>query len=139
MTLPAQMRVGSVEVVLALAVFAFAAFRARAVPSGAEERARQLLVMDVLERGRMRRVEAYTPVIVGRAVEADLLVLDPLVSRRHASLEQEGDAIFVTDLQSSNGTFLNGHRIRESIELRRGDQIEIGAARITLVDVHSWK
>ncbi|MBV8244787.1 MAG: FHA domain-containing protein [Candidatus Eremiobacteraeota bacterium] len=139
MTLPAQMRVGSVEVVLALAAFAVVAFRARAVPSGAEERARQLLVMDVLERGRMRRVEAYTPVIVGRAVEADLLVLDPLVSRRHASLEQEGDAIFVTDLQSSNGTFLNGHRIRESIELRRGDQIEIGAARITLVDVHSWK
>ncbi|MEK6597949.1 MAG: FHA domain-containing protein, partial [Gemmatimonadota bacterium] len=42
--------------------------------------------------------------VLGRALSSDLLVADPAVSRRHADLRLDGDALLVRDLGSSNGT-----------------------------------
>ncbi len=68
-------------------------------------------------------------VILGRALEADVRVNDTQVSRQHArlstSLKGDAEEYFVQDLDSRNGTFLNGRRIRRE-KLANGDKITIG-------------
>ena len=54
------------------------------------------------------------PLIVGRAPTCDLPVFDPTISRRHAELVGDGDALRIRDLGSSNGTFINGARIEQA-------------------------
>jgi len=138
-TFAAAMRVGSVEAVLALAAFAVFALRGgRALAPPASPDRPLAIELEVIERGRSRRVEGLCPLVVGRATDADLLVLDPEVSRRHARFESDGDGVFIADLNSSNGTTLNGQQIRESIELRPGDRIDVGAARIVFLGSRTW-
>jgi anti-anti-sigma factor len=58
-----------------------------------------------------------------------------MVSRRHASLEQREGRVHLCDLGSTNGTFVNGRRVRSAcVELHHGDQIQIGPLcfRLTL-------
>jgi len=50
----------------------------------------------------------------------------PHVSRRHASVAVAGGRVFLTDLRSANGTFVNGCRLVRPAELSRGDRIDIG-------------
>ncbi len=64
--------------------------------------------------------------VVGRGAEADLRLPDTGVSRAHAELRVDGDRVQVVDLQSTNGTLVNGQRIQEA-ELRDGDRLDIGA------------
>ncbi|MBC5815260.1 MAG: FHA domain-containing protein [Candidatus Eremiobacteraeota bacterium] len=139
MTFAAAMRAGSVEAVLALAAFAVFALRGgRALAPSASPDRPLAIELEVIERGRSRRVEGLCPLVVGRATDADLLVMDPEVSRRHARFESDGAVVFITDLQSSNGTTLNGQPIRESIELRPGDRIDVGSARIVFLGSRTW-
>jgi two-component system, cell cycle response regulator len=64
---------------------------------------------------------------VGRGRDNDIVLVSDCVSRRHARLERRGEAIYVVDLTSTNGTFVNEDRkpIRER-RLARGDQLKIG-------------
>lgn len=142
MTFAAAMRLGSLEVVAAVALFAVFALRrpASSAKNVADERPSvpAIVELEITERGRSRRVELTTPITIGRSTDADVLLMDPEVSRRHVRIEEDGGAVFVTDLRSSNGTFLNGRRIGESIELRAGDEIDAGAARIVFVGSKTW-
>jgi ABC-type multidrug transport system ATPase subunit len=63
---------------------------------------------------------------IGRTDEADAQIEFTAVSRQHARFEREGDAFYVVDLGSSNGTFLNGERIEAREKLQDGDQIGLG-------------
>lgn len=65
--------------------------------------------------------------LVGRTGDCNLALDDPLVSRRHALITVQTDGIFVHDLGSRNGVFLNGVRIDKPETLREGDQIRIGS------------
>jgi PAS domain S-box-containing protein len=66
--------------------------------------------------------------IVGRSADADLRLDDPGISRRHAKLvRRRSGACKVVDLRSTNGTYVNGVRVR-SATLREGDRIRIGSA-----------
>jgi len=71
-------------------------------------------------------------VILGRAIEADVRINDPKVSRLHACInteynEQTGDTVCtIKDLNSRNGTFLNGRRVEGKQILQKGDKITIG-------------
>jgi len=58
---------------------------------------------------------------------------DGEVSRRHARFEAEDGVLYVTDLRSSNGTFLNGEPVSDSVEIRRGDTIDVGNVRLTVL------
>ena len=69
------------------------------------------------------------PFVIGRADSCDLVLDNPLVSRSHAVFEAVGDAMSIRDLQSHNGTYVNGQRI-ESAPLRTGDEIRIGGYQI---------
>jgi adenylate cyclase len=66
-----------------------------------------------------------SPLVLGRALSSDLPVLDPTVSRRHAELTVEPSAVSLRDLESSNGTFVNGQRV-SSARLAAGDRVIFG-------------
>jgi len=68
-------------------------------------------------------------VVVGRSREADIRISDVNSSRRHAELRQEGAAFWIVDLDSTNGTSVNGERVDRQ-RLRDGDRIEIGTTEI---------
>ena len=63
--------------------------------------------------------------VVGRSAENDIHLGEDSVSSRHAQLEKTGGGWRLTDLQSTNGTFVNGRRI-DSVELKPGDRIRFG-------------
>jgi DNA-binding CsgD family transcriptional regulator len=70
-------------------------------------------------------------VTVGKAVENTIaLDGDPTVSRLHAVLEHFDAGWCVSDLGSSNGTFVNGERIWSSQRLRHGDEVRVGRTRL---------
>jgi len=65
-------------------------------------------------------------IIIGRGGDADLTIDDDKISRKHAVVEAfSRDQIFISDLASTNGTYINGMRIR-STKLKDGDEIRIG-------------
>ncbi len=71
-------------------------------------------------------------VVVGRSSELDVVLVEDMVSRRHTKLTVSGDQIFIQDLGSTNGTFVNGEKIKRA-RLQEGDRILIGTSIIKLV------
>ena len=63
---------------------------------------------------------------LGRGVENEIVIVSKRASREHAHIRRDGRRIFLDDLGSTNGTFLNGERVLGSVQLRDGDQIAIG-------------
>lgn len=66
---------------------------------------------------------------LGRSAPSNFLLDSPLVSHLHARLERTPDHLVVSDLASSNGTFVNGQLIREPVELVDGDTLSIAGSR----------
>jgi predicted nucleic acid-binding Zn-ribbon protein len=66
---------------------------------------------------------------IGRSLSADLRFEDPTVSRRHAVLVSEADAVRVLDDRSLNGVFVNGERVEWRV-LNDGDEIVVGRYRL---------
>jgi transcriptional regulator with AAA-type ATPase domain len=76
-------------------------------------------------RGIARELDS--PLILGRAAEGGLQLLDDKVSREHCAIEPIGPAGHVLrDLGSRNGTWLNGQLLKETTRLRPGDHISVG-------------
>ncbi len=71
-------------------------------------------------------------VTIGRTMDNDVVLTDPGISRQHLSIRDKGGAYIVKDLGSSNGTQVNGSKIREEV-LRPGDVILAGGAQIQFV------
>lgn len=65
------------------------------------------------------------PVRIGRGTENDVVLHSDSVSRRHALIETHSDGYHISDMSSTNGTYVNDALI-EGRQLRRGDQIKIG-------------
>jgi pSer/pThr/pTyr-binding forkhead associated (FHA) protein len=70
-------------------------------------------------------------VVVGRALDADLRFNDGLTSRRHATFSVEDSQVVIEDLESANGTFVNGRKARRAV-LKLGDRILIGITTLEL-------
>jgi two-component system, cell cycle response regulator len=86
-----------------------------------------LVVVHGGQTGEMFPV-ANGPTVLGRGVSADIRLADDGVSRRHAVLLLDGDSVTLRDLGSANGTFCNGSRICERVQLADGDKISLGSA-----------
>ena len=71
--------------------------------------------------------------VVGRSSELDIVLVEDMVSRRHAKIIVTDDQIFIQDLGSTNGTFVNGEKIKRA-RLSEGDRILIGTSIIKLVN-----
>lgn len=64
--------------------------------------------------------------VIGRAEEADVQIEFMAISSQHARIEGEAGSYYLEDLDSSNGTFLNGERIRGRVKIEDADQIGLG-------------
>lgn len=69
--------------------------------------------------------------VIGRSPDCALTLSDPTVSRRHAELRRESGRWVVADLGSSNGTRVNGWRVRRATVVT-GDELMLGGARLVL-------
>lgn len=69
--------------------------------------------------------------VIGRDSDCDLVLDEPEMSRRHAVIENAGDGMFLRDLGSSNGTFVNGVQVRNAV-LHPDDQIAFDQNRFLL-------
>jgi Protein of unknown function (DUF3662)/FHA domain len=67
--------------------------------------------------------------VLGRLPECAVVLDDPNVSRRHAEVRRRGSDVVVVDLGSTNGTRVNGIRVKEQL-LNDGDEIEVGSSTI---------
>lgn len=131
-----QMRIGSLEITVALAVVAVLTARLPARAAAEIGRVTPVrLRLEILERGVKRSYEGRPPLELGRDRGTEIVLRDSEVSRRHARFESQDGVVFVEDLKSSNGTFLNGRRVSEAIEVRQGDEIDVGATRIVVRSV----
>ena len=70
------------------------------------------------------------PVIVGRSPSADIVVGAGYVSARHARFSLMGQNLFVEDLGSTNGTFVNDKQISDPVALKNNDVVTVGDVRI---------
>ncbi len=64
--------------------------------------------------------------LIGRNPGNDIVVEEPFVSRKHCAVAKKGVGYFLEDLNSTNGTFLNGKRIEEAVRLRHNDTFFLG-------------
>lgn len=69
--------------------------------------------------------------VIGRSDACAVVVHASGVSRQHARLTVSDESMVLEDLQSKNGTFVNGKRIAQKIALHDGDEIRLGAALLT--------
>ena len=68
---------------------------------------------------------------IGRSPRADFVVDSPLLSRVHCRVSAADAGLAVEDLQSTNGTYVNGERVRQS-PLRHGDRLRLGRFELTV-------
>jgi diguanylate cyclase (GGDEF)-like protein len=87
-----------------------------------------LIVLAGTSLGQMFRVESNETVI-GRGADASIRIEDDGVSRKHARVVQEGNQVWIEDLESANGTFVNDGRVARHL-LRDGDKIQMGSTTI---------
>jgi len=74
--------------------------------------------------------------IAGRDEGCGVLLDEPSVSRRHARFIVDGDSVSVEDLQSTNGTLVNGRKKAGAVPLQAGDTIKIGSVKARLDAPH---
>ena len=70
---------------------------------------------------------------IGRSPDAEVFLDDVTVSRNHALLVRRRDGLYVDDLGSLNGTYVNRHRI-ESHKLTDGDELQVGKYKLTYLE-----
>jgi pSer/pThr/pTyr-binding forkhead associated (FHA) protein len=73
-------------------------------------------------------------ITIGRAVENEIVITSKRISREHARISREGWRVMLEDLGSTNGTYLNNERISHPMQLRDGDQINVGDVSFTFRD-----
>jgi len=71
-------------------------------------------------------LEGKTRVVLGRAPTSDVVLDNPVVSHAHAELRRDGEGFVVSDLGSTNGTFVNGVRVTAPRPLGAGDVLSVG-------------
>ena len=75
-------------------------------------------------------------IIIGRSSDLDMVLVEDMVSRRHAKITTTSDDILIQDVGSTNGTFVNGEKISGRARLTEGDRILVGTSIIKVVQVN---
>jgi hypothetical protein len=70
---------------------------------------------------------------IGRSPESEVFLDDVTVSRNHALLVRRRDGLYIDDLGSLNGTYVNRHRV-ESHKLVDGDELQVGKYKLTYLE-----
>jgi hypothetical protein len=91
----------------------------------------RLLVVTSPELAEGAMIEVSAPTVVGRDAQSGIrLDHDEYVSSRHARIEPRPDGAWVDDLGSTNGTFVNGSKLKKGRIAKTGDVIKIGATEL---------
>jgi len=72
--------------------------------------------------------------VIGRSSDLDMVLIEDMVSRKHAKISLAPGQITISDLGSTNGTFVNGEKVKRA-RLKEGDRILIGTSILKLVSV----
>jgi diguanylate cyclase (GGDEF)-like protein len=88
-----------------------------------------LIVMRGFNVGEMYKL-GKPELVLGRGQHADVEILDDGISRRHARVRFDDHRVFLADLGSRNGTYVNGERIEREVELQDGDKIQLSSSTI---------
>ena len=73
-------------------------------------------------------------IVIGRSSELDMVLVEEMVSRKHARIQMKNGAVSIEDMGSTNGTFVNGEKITKA-QLKEGDRILIGTSILKVVSV----
>ena len=76
----------------------------------------------------------HREIIIGRSSDLDMVLVEDMVSRKHAKITTDETTVTIQDLGSTNGTFVNGEKVRKA-DLKDGDRILIGTSIIKIVYV----
>lgn len=86
---------------------------------------RPLLIIEEGEHIGLRVTIDKDELVIGRGEECDLTLNDRAISRQHARIWREGDAYYIEDLGSKNGTWVNGEPLQQPRALVDGDKIQL--------------
>jgi pSer/pThr/pTyr-binding forkhead associated (FHA) protein len=65
-------------------------------------------------------------IVIGRAVECDVVIHDAKASRNHCKLTRQGEGFLLEDMGSKNGTYVDGRRIHQPIQIKPNQTFKIG-------------
>ena len=102
-------------------------------PEGLEEWEPRLRVEQAMGMRSGDEYDVAGGVVLGRGTLADIRLEDPFASSRHARIVRQGDVLVIEDLDSTNGTYLNGTRLDGPQPLHPGDRIRIGDNEFSFV------
>lgn len=120
---------GRILLVALLYLFLYAAMRTGIGLVRGQRKDAAIWSVDVEKGSKQLRglhVDILGPVVVGRSPSSDIVVDEPFVSATHARFTLQGPAIVLEDMNSTNGTTVNGHLIGQPVTLRDGDEVQIG-------------
>jgi len=83
--------------------------------------------------GERREIRVAGPLTVGRSQTAGVYLDDKTLSREHSQFYVDHGRVCVRDLDSKNGTFVNGVMLKQPAALKPGDRVKIGVATFTVV------
>lgn len=91
------------------------------------------VVLRVLSGPDQGRAETFelTPIVIGTGADADLVLTDPAVSRRHLRLVEDPGGLRLEDLDSTNGTFVAGARVQDAL-LEEDAEVRVGETRLRI-------
>ncbi|QGJ68343.1 Hypothetical protein PBC10988_0010 [Planctomycetales bacterium 10988] len=84
-------------------------------------------------------IDVRLPMTIGREPGISLVISHPLVSRKHCELAGREDYLLIRDLNSANGTYVNGKRIHKDVVLKPGDKLTVGPLTFVVVYQQSSK
>jgi hypothetical protein len=77
-------------------------------------------------------IVADKQILIGRSSDLDMVLVEDMVSRKHAKITTQGEQIWIEDLGSTNGTFVNGEKIKRA-RLKEGDRVLIGTSILKVI------
>jgi diguanylate cyclase (GGDEF)-like protein len=95
----------------------------------------RLTILTGIGAGRVVALDTKNQFVIGRGRRADIRIEDPGVSREHCRLVRKEERLFIQDLNSRNGTLLNGDRIL-CVPLHPGDRVQLGPNTVVQLSVY---
>lgn len=80
--------------------------------------------------------EVYTledSTTIGRSNQNKIIIKDPYISKNHLKIVKDEGDYYIEDLNSANGTFINGTKIMDAVRLKNGDRIRLGQVEFLFV------
>lgn len=81
-----------------------------------------------------KKIPVISKIKIGRDKSNDIVLNNPMISRFHGVIQKIKDDYYIHDLESSNGTFVNGKRVPKGkyVKIKASDVIEIGKTRLKI-------